>query len=64
MTTQEVANALVKLCSEGKLDEAVETPYSPDIASMEGGAPPWQSCEAKRDRCSEAKSEFWRSVSW
>ena len=40
MTTQEVANTLVKLCSEGKFHEAVETLYSDDIVSMEAGAPP------------------------
>ena len=47
MTTHEVANALVKFCTEGKLDKAIETLYSPDIVSMEAGAPPGQSREAK-----------------
>ncbi len=40
MTTQEVADTLVKLCSEGKFEEATKTLYSPDIVSMEAGAPP------------------------
>ncbi|MGH9584635.1 MAG: SnoaL-like domain-containing protein [Bryobacteraceae bacterium] len=47
MTTQQVADALVKLCSAGKFDEAVKTLYSPDIVSMEAGAPPGGSRETK-----------------
>ena len=59
MTTHEVANTLVKLCSEGKLDEAMKTLYSPNIVSMEAGAPPGQSREAKGLAAVKAKSEFW-----
>jgi len=59
MTTHEVANTLVRLCSEGKLDEALKTLYSPDIVSMEAGAPPGQSREAKGIAAVKAKSEFW-----
>ena len=59
MTTQEVANALVKLCSEGKLDEAIDALYSPDIVSMEAGAPPGQSREAKGLAAVKAKTDFW-----
>src|SRR5258708_37139983 len=47
MTTQEVADKLVRLCSEGKFREATEKLYSPDIVSMEAGAPPGQSRESK-----------------
>jgi len=36
MTTQQVADTLVKLCSKGKFDEASEALYSPDIVSIEG----------------------------
>ena len=46
MSTQEVADKVVKLCSEGKFAEAMEL-YSPDIVSMEAGAPPGQSRESK-----------------
>ena len=46
MTTQEVADTLVKLCSQAKFDEAAETLYSPDIVSMEAGAP----SEARENR--------------
>jgi ketosteroid isomerase-like protein len=59
MTTHEVANSLVKFCSEGKLDKAVETLYSSDIVSMEAGAPPGQSRESKGLAAVKAKNEFW-----
>jgi hypothetical protein len=47
MTTKEVADTLVKLCSAGKFDEAVKTLYSPDIVSVEAAAPPGKSRETK-----------------
>ncbi|HEY3938867.1 MAG TPA: SnoaL-like domain-containing protein [Bryobacteraceae bacterium] len=59
MTTKEVADALVKLCSEGKFDEAVKTLYSTDIVSMEAGAPPGQSRETKGLDAVKAKGEWW-----
>jgi ketosteroid isomerase-like protein len=59
MTTQEVADKLFKLCSEGKFHEAMEALYSPDIVSMEAGAPPGQSREAKGIAAVGAKGEWW-----
>jgi len=59
MTTQEVAAELVKLCSEGKFAEATEALYSPDIVSMEAGAPPGQSRESKGIAAVRAKGEWW-----
>jgi hypothetical protein len=59
MTTQEVANTLVKLCSQGKFPEAMEALYSTDIVSMEAGAPPGQSREAKGLEAVKAKGEWW-----
>ena len=59
MTTQEVANTLVKLCSEGKFDEAIDKLYSPDIVSVEAAAPPGQSRESKGFAAAKAKSEWW-----
>jgi hypothetical protein len=35
MTTQEVAQALVGLCSQGKFDEAINTLYADDVVSVE-----------------------------
>ena len=49
MTTKEVADKVAHLCSKGKFMEAVESLYSPDIVSVEPGAPPGQSPEAKGD---------------
>jgi ketosteroid isomerase-like protein len=59
MTTQEVANTLVKFCSEGKFQEAMKALYSPDIVSMEAGAPPGGSREAKGIAAVNAKGEWW-----
>lgn len=59
MTTQEVANKLVKLCSEGKFMEAVATLYSNDIVSVEAAAPPGQSREAKGLEAVKAKGDWW-----
>ena len=59
MTTQEVAAELVKLCSAGKFTEATDALYSPDIVSMEAGAPPGQSRESKGIAAVKAKGEWW-----
>ena len=59
MTTQEVADKLVKLCSVGEFLEAVEALYSTDIVSMEAGAPPGGSREAKGLAAVKAKAEWW-----
>jgi hypothetical protein len=59
LTTQEVADGLVKLCSQGKFDEATDTFYSPEILSVEAGAPPGQSRESKGIAAVKAKGEWW-----
>ena len=59
MTTQEVANKLVQLCSQGKFEEAGEALYSPDILSVEAGAPPGQSRESKGIDAVRAKGKWW-----
>jgi ketosteroid isomerase-like protein len=59
MTTQEVANKLVELCSQGKFHEATDALYSDDIVSMEAGAPPGQSRESKGIAAIKAKGEWW-----
>ncbi len=59
MSTQEVADGLVKLCSQGKFDEATRTFYSPEIVSVEASAPPGQSREAKGLPAVIAKGEWW-----
>jgi ketosteroid isomerase-like protein len=60
MTTHEVADRLVKLCSQGKFNEAMEL-YSPDIVSLEAGAPPGQSRESKGLAAVKAKGEWWNA---
>ena len=59
MTTQEIANKLVSLCSQGKFDEATEALYSPDIVSVEAGAPPGMSRETKGIEAIKAKGDWW-----
>ncbi len=61
MTTQEVADQLVKLCREGKFREAVETLYADDIVSVEAAAPPGQSKESKGLAAVKAKGEWWEA---
>ena len=59
ITTQAVASELVRFCSQGKFMEAAEALYSPDIVSMEAGAPPGQSRESKGIAAVRAKGEWW-----
>jgi hypothetical protein len=59
MTINEIAGTLVKLCSQGKFEEATSTLYSPDIVSMEAGAPPGGSRESKGIAAVKAKGEWW-----
>jgi|SRR5579872_1410591 len=59
MTTQEIANTIVRLCSQGQFDEASRQLYSPDIVSMEAGAPPGQSRETKGIEGVLAKGKWW-----
>ncbi|MEO7965405.1 MAG: nuclear transport factor 2 family protein [Gemmatimonadaceae bacterium] len=59
MTTKEVANRLVELCRQGKNLEAIETLYSPDIVSVEAGAPPGQSRETQGVAAAKGKGEWW-----
>ena len=59
MTTREVADTLVKLCSQSKFDEAAEKLYSPDILSIEAGAPPGMSRESKGMAAVKAKGDWW-----
>ncbi len=59
MTTQEVADKLVKYCSEGKLHEAVEALYAPDVVSVEAAAPPGGSREVKGIEAVKEKGKWW-----
>jgi ketosteroid isomerase-like protein len=59
VTTQEVANKLAQLCSVARFEEAAEALYSPDIVSMEAGAPPGKSRESKGIEAVRAKGKWW-----
>jgi hypothetical protein len=59
MTTQDVADKLVKLCKEGKSDEAVDSLYSNDIVSVESMAGPDGSREMKGLEAAKAKGKWW-----
>jgi len=59
MTTQEIADQLVKMCSNSQFIEAGDKLYSPDIVSVETGAPPGQSREAKGIEAVPAKGKWW-----
>ena len=59
MTIQEVADKLVKSCQQGDFESPMKELYSPDIVSVEAGAPPGQSREAKGIAAVKAKGEWW-----
>jgi ketosteroid isomerase-like protein len=59
MTTREIADQLVKFCSQGKFHDAMKALYAPNIVSVEAGAPPGQSREAKGFEAVMAKGEWW-----
>ena len=59
MTVQEVADKLVELCAQGKAEEAMETLYSPDIVSVEAGAPPGGERESKGIEAVKGKGALW-----
>jgi hypothetical protein len=60
MTTQEIANQLVGLCSAGKFVEAIHALYSPDIVSVEATAMPGGSREAVGLDAVLAKANWWQ----
>lgn len=61
MTVKEVADELVRLCSQGKFDEATNNLYSNDILSIEAFAPPGKSRESKGIEAVKAKGDWWVS---
>ena len=61
MTTQEVANQLVKFCREGKFDECIQQLYSPEIISIEPEGSPLDSTVQGFDAISK-KAEQWHEM--
>lgn len=57
--TLAVGKKLVELCKAGKNAEAIDTLYSPDIVSIEAGAPPGGSARSEGLAAVKGKSEWW-----
>jgi hypothetical protein len=59
MTTQDVADKLVKFCKEGKNEDAVDSLYSPNIVSVESMTSPDGSREVKGVDAVKGKGKWW-----
>jgi hypothetical protein len=62
MTTHDIGTRLVELCRAGKHREAQDSLYSPDIVSVEAGAPPGQSPETRGLAAVIAKGTAWEQA--
>jgi len=61
MTTPEVAQKLVELCSQGKFMEAIKSLYADDIVTVEAMAMPGGSRETSGLEALIAKGTWWES---
>jgi ketosteroid isomerase-like protein len=59
MTTIEIAKKYVELCSAHQNQVILETLFSPDIVSVEAGAPPGKSAEARGVKAVAEKGKQW-----
>jgi hypothetical protein len=59
MTTLELGTKLVELCKAGNNHQALETLYSPDVVSVEAGAPPGKDRETRGLAGVIGKSKWW-----
>lgn len=59
MTTQQVAEKLIELCSQGKALEVIDTLYSPDIVSVESMVAPDGTREVKGLAAIHGKAAWW-----
>jgi len=57
--TLAVGKKLVAMCKEGKHMEAIEAFYSPDIVSVEAGAPPGGSARSEGIAAIKGKGVWW-----
>ena len=60
MNTLEIGKKLVKLCREGKNEEAVNTLLADDVVSVEAGAPPGQNATTNGIEGVRGKGVWWR----
>lgn len=54
-----VGKRLVELCSQGKFHDAITELYSPNIVSVEAGAPPGKSAEVQGLAAVLGKAQWW-----
>lgn len=59
MSVKDIADDLVKLCRDGKFDQASEKYHSDDIVSIEAMGPPGMDLEARGKAAVAAKGEWW-----
>jgi ketosteroid isomerase-like protein len=57
--THAVGKKLVEMCKEGKMAEAIDALYHPDIVSIEAGAPPGGSARSEGIAAVKGKGEWW-----
>ena len=56
-----VGKKLVEMCREGKMKEAMDALYSPNIVSIEAGAPPGGSAKSEGIAAVKGKGEWWEA---
>ena len=59
MSTMDIANKYVELCKAHQNHLIIETLFSPDIVSVEAGAPPGTSAEVKGVKAVTEKGKQW-----
>jgi hypothetical protein len=57
--TLAVGKKLVEMCKEGKHMECIDALYSPNIVSVEAGAPPGGSAKSEGIAAIKGKGEWW-----
>ncbi len=57
--TMDIAKKYVELCKAHKNHEVLETLFSPDVVSIEAGAPPGKSAESKGVKAVAEKGKEW-----
>ena len=61
MTTQEIAEELVALCSQGKFKDAITNLYADNIVSVEAAAPPGGTRETNGLQGVIGKADWWQA---
>jgi ketosteroid isomerase-like protein len=59
--TLAVGKKLVEMCKEGKFKAALDAVYSPNIVSIEAGAPPNQSARSEGLDAVKGKADWWEA---